>query len=1494
MFKYTMLVSLLAALAWVAAPCQAQSLDQFYREQYGQLDKNALQTGMLINRSPVFISPDHYNGHNTADSMALSLDQFGILYGQFRGAATQPDDLPDPKVYLDRALRPYRKGDTVDLAFMAVRFEQLRSDALDRNLLEWHDGKLRDVAGRTESPYQTDTCYAFAALRPEVAGPLVHFRLPGDLLLGNLGSWGAVSIDFGDGKGFRNVEPGQTVTVHYAAAGSHILSLRYGSATAMAGFNTTPLTPGGPTGGNAVPYDEFNPEIVNLGGVTLNIFSSCDDKKIRRPLIVVEGFGGESVNFDKMFNLLKGETSSGDVLNTWLNEREYDLIWVDYNNAAASIATNAAHVAAAIDYINDRKHASGSSEPNVLIGASMGGLVCKYALLEMHNVSGKDAEVSHFFTYDSPLTGANYPIGIQAFVRDFMLLTSLIGQSSPAFQQALGLLDSPAALDMLRTRVKVTLAPHTGGLDIFNANVELITAPEFTVLQTQIANLESIRPLSGITRHIALSNGANFGVLQQSITPVMNILGLELILGGSIPIISNCVKLRISAYAHASTHVSKTIYERRIQVDYDGICSISSNENLGKAYLILPEPLGLDNAPGGISNIGLSDIEVALNAISIGQAEATVPLKAFSFIPTVSALNMPITTGIGTSTPTGGGSVARWSASNDASVTSDITKVAEFNQDHVSMNRRIADVLVDELEPEAVVSALDPRMNTGEIYNFGRATATGATTGTAQTPDVISTSINIPRGGGIWVNRNARLAYINNANNPPNANPQKFVVTVPGVSCDQSGAATVTVEEGGNVLIGDETVSNIGQLRFGKGGHLVVNGWNGVQVKSASALVIEGEGTAQVNPGGSVLVEEGGHLLIQSGSEMVLERGATLDLQNGGDCLIENNARLRVKAGAILQLSNGKSNVTIGKNSMLLIEPGAIVRLWDGQLDDGSCYIKAERGGAIQVMGDFDLTGNGYFWFNHGLYRDFRPEIRYYGHSKTCRLFFFEAGSKISPSQPVRLENLEVVGENISGFHLTNNRIFTNNVTFTGLSADAQLLFVQGNSHFSLNKSDFAGLYAGVEARNINNATACFVEDCSFSNCYNGVLMHTGRSLVCNRSEFSCAEAALDLTNITSVVNVNRCNIAGSIYGAKLEHVMRYTMSGGSVSNTDYGIYTPAESRTSVISLINQATIQNSIYGIYVENGGPAPSGGGTQNFGLVRLDCARILDNTIGIAGTDVLLQMDGGSVTRPNHFRAGADKIFDICYEDYTVDIIYARGNFWEGIPDYSWRIGNNNGDGGCSRNITKVIREPELPAAPVNCGPPPTGGRPGEALTEEGGSACPSLPTGVSLEEQFLNACGILYASEESDTTDMMPAAASLFQSLANLSAFETTELSPLCSSIIEAARAFVSYIPTDGRPSDAGVADRSANVQNNTMALQPNPANGYTTVTFPVLHQEGKITLTDIHGRTVREANITVGSTQHTFMLDALTPGVYFVRLSESGTQPLKSLRLSVVH
>ncbi|MFT5764702.1 MAG: hypothetical protein ACI8X3_002133 [Saprospiraceae bacterium] len=310
------------------------------------------------------------------------------------------------------------------LAAMMMQYDYVRPGARNNNLLEWNNGQLHDVSGRSRSPYLQDTCFAITVLQQKVTGLKFEYILPADLVFTNL-NWNIerIQIDFDDGLGFRSSLVDKAIEVNYITSGEKTIRLQYhynGKRFNMATFLKVefPVFIGNR---DSSPYDKENPEEIPFGGMDISIFSACEDGKVRRPMIVLEGFAGEKFNSGDMFTLLNNAaTSNNGSLHNFLNTNEYDLIYVDYKNSLLPIETNADYLIEVIEWINTRKHADGSSEPNILIGNSMGGLVGKVALLKMHNELEKDAEVERFFSYDAPMKGANYPIGVQAFLRDLV------------------------------------------------------------------------------------------------------------------------------------------------------------------------------------------------------------------------------------------------------------------------------------------------------------------------------------------------------------------------------------------------------------------------------------------------------------------------------------------------------------------------------------------------------------------------------------------------------------------------------------------------------------------------------------------------------------------------------------------------------------------------------------------------------------------------------------------------------------------------------------------------------------------------------------------------------------------------------------------------------------------------------------------------------------------------------------------------------------------
>jgi hypothetical protein len=101
-----------------------------------------------------------------------------------------------------------------------------------------------------------------------------------------------------------------------------------------------------------------------------------------------------------------------------LNDKGYDFIYLDFEKGSDYMQKNALVVIKLIQYINGIKSKNGSCEPNIVVGASMGGQVVKYAL-SMMEYYHLEHDSKLYVSFDSPHLGANIPIGFQLMAKFF-------------------------------------------------------------------------------------------------------------------------------------------------------------------------------------------------------------------------------------------------------------------------------------------------------------------------------------------------------------------------------------------------------------------------------------------------------------------------------------------------------------------------------------------------------------------------------------------------------------------------------------------------------------------------------------------------------------------------------------------------------------------------------------------------------------------------------------------------------------------------------------------------------------------------------------------------------------------------------------------------------------------------------------------------------------------------------------------------------------------
>lgn len=320
----------------------------------------------------------------------------------------------------------------------------------DRNILV-ENNQFIDVYknGVWQNPYKTGKAFAIAAPINNLTTGNFSLLLPEDLFIGNAKEEiSSIQMQLDSSKHWQSMNFNEPIPVEITTEGKHNLVFKIQLQSGQILNTRLPIHIKFPH----IPIDvSTNVKIVNdKYSATLRIDYMNDRvKKITRPLIVAEGFDLSSVtNPEKKggdlslgdFGIsLRGELAA--ILNN--NDQQYDIIYVDWHNGVGDIRENAETLKKIIKYVNDKKAENGSTEPNVVVGQSMGGLVSKYALTKLEQ-EGYNHQVKLFVTHDSPLRGAVIPAGAQFMVRH----VNTVYISNP-FLQSLGDIVLPALDDIV-------------------------------------------------------------------------------------------------------------------------------------------------------------------------------------------------------------------------------------------------------------------------------------------------------------------------------------------------------------------------------------------------------------------------------------------------------------------------------------------------------------------------------------------------------------------------------------------------------------------------------------------------------------------------------------------------------------------------------------------------------------------------------------------------------------------------------------------------------------------------------------------------------------------------------------------------------------------------------------------------------------------------------------------------------------------------------------
>lgn len=478
----------------------------------------------------------------------------------------------------------------VPLALLDLDVQRVAHGAVERGLVQVAGDTLRLL---DPGALEDGRLFAAAALVDRTGqGKAVTFRLPdGEMWIRNRAvPLAGLEVDFADGAGFRRWEPGGEVEVRYSEAGPKTLRLRATWADgdtreARLAFTVDRLETPQPSETwdllSAHPYQG------SLAGGTAYILLAPGHTSLTRPVVLCEGFDMDNTMF---WEELYGLGNQQGLVDSLL-QRGFDMVVLNFDESTDAIQRNGLLLATLLEQMNALLP-PGARHP--LIGASMGGLVSRYALawLEQQDI---DPQVRTFISFDSPQAGANIPLSIQHWLAFF----ASESEEAAYFRSRL---QTPAARQMLR--VFATSPP--------SAN----PGPD-PLRQTLLDDLAALGGYPAGPRLVAVANGSGTG-LHQGFTAGAQIIRYEY-RSWLVDIDGNCWSLADQA--------PQLVFRGMVDQIWP-LPDRSQNVNINGAP-------PWDNAPGGYR-----DTMVQLDQSAVPYGDIVALHANHCFIPTTSALGL--------------------------------------------------------------------------------------------------------------------------------------------------------------------------------------------------------------------------------------------------------------------------------------------------------------------------------------------------------------------------------------------------------------------------------------------------------------------------------------------------------------------------------------------------------------------------------------------------------------------------------------------------------------------------------------------------------------------------------------------------------------------------------------------------------------------------------------------------------------------------------------
>jgi cytochrome P450 len=389
-----------------------RALPEEARRLLAQADPQTVPSGLLA----------WWGGNQFPDgsdgARALTQPEWQGLYGLIENAAIRPD-VVRPWPAIEASLRDVRPDEPLPIAIASFRIAVPHPSLAQRVRAASSNGSRPPALPRSLArAIEERRVFMASALMhdqwlrptPEYRGREIAFVLDERLHLNKPGEAlpEAVAVNLGDGNGFREAALGDTLRARYAPGENPEIAVRCryrGETPVVARFKVAISDDPAPP-----RPDETWPLVARAADGTPGargrawVFRAPGHKEIVNPVIMVEGFpGGHPCDY--MHELLNQSRTIEK-----LHAAGYDLVIVGLDNGLQKIQRNADVLIQCIREAQKR-----TSQPLVVGGVSMGGVLSRFALTKMEH-NGEPHNTRVYLSVDAPHRGTYTSLGVQWFV----------------------------------------------------------------------------------------------------------------------------------------------------------------------------------------------------------------------------------------------------------------------------------------------------------------------------------------------------------------------------------------------------------------------------------------------------------------------------------------------------------------------------------------------------------------------------------------------------------------------------------------------------------------------------------------------------------------------------------------------------------------------------------------------------------------------------------------------------------------------------------------------------------------------------------------------------------------------------------------------------------------------------------------------------------------------------------------------------------------------